>query len=129
MSANKEAASSSSSGDAQAKKTVDKLNVREFRECFCIPNGVLVELIDGEVMTIEKSEDNAIFFTNEQFNAGLRFPPPVTVQGIPLLHLDSSSLHPPQYSPGADGMQHSKHVVQPRPLAVGGSFRLLSEEG
>ena len=76
MSTNKEAGASSSSGDAQAKKAVDKLNVREFRECFCIPNGVLVELIDGEVMTIEKAEDNAIFFTKEQFNAGLRFPFP-----------------------------------------------------
>ena len=74
MSANKEAASSSSSGDAQAEKAMDKLNVREFRERFCILNGVLVKLMDGEVMTIEKSEDNAIFFTNEQFNAGLQFP-------------------------------------------------------
>ena len=27
-------------------------------------------------MTIEKAEDNAIFFTKEQFNAGLRFPFP-----------------------------------------------------
>ncbi|RVW60311.1 hypothetical protein CK203_084067 [Vitis vinifera] len=76
MSANKEATSSGSSDDAHAEKSVDKLSVKEFRERFCIPNGVLVELIDGEVMTIEKSEDNAIFFTNEQFNAGLWFPLP-----------------------------------------------------
>ncbi|WJZ90735.1 hypothetical protein VitviT2T_009861 [Vitis vinifera] len=76
MSVNKETASSSSSGDAHAKKSLDKLNVREFRECFCIPNGVLVELMDGEAMATEKYEDNAIFFTNEQFNAGLRFPLP-----------------------------------------------------
>ena len=76
MSANKEATSSSSSGDAHAEKSLDKLNVREFRERFCIPNGVLVELMDGEVMTTEKSEDNAIIFTKEQFNAGLRFPLP-----------------------------------------------------
>ncbi|RVW36796.1 hypothetical protein CK203_103354 [Vitis vinifera] len=76
MSANKEATSSSSSGqsgknasrDVHAEKSVDKLNVREFREHFCIPNGVFVELTDGEVVTIEKSEDNAIFFTKEQFN-------------------------------------------------------------
>ncbi|RVW72530.1 hypothetical protein CK203_053229 [Vitis vinifera] len=40
------------------------------------PNGVLVGLMDGEVTTTEKSEDNAIFFTKEQFNAGLRFPLP-----------------------------------------------------
>ena len=76
MSANKEAGSSSSSRDAHAEKSVDKLNVGGFREHFCILNGVLVELIDGEVMTTEKSEGNAIFFTKEQFNAGLRFPLP-----------------------------------------------------
>ena len=84
MSANKEATSSSSSGqsgkdasgDVHAEKSVDKLNVREFCERFCIPNDVFVELMDGEVVTIEESEDNAIFFTKEQFNAGLRFPLP-----------------------------------------------------
>ena len=76
MSGDKEATSSSSSGYARAEKSLDKLNVREFRERFCILNGVLVELMDGEVTTIEKSEDNAIFFTKEQFNAGLRFPLP-----------------------------------------------------
>ncbi|RVX00753.1 hypothetical protein CK203_026489 [Vitis vinifera] len=52
MSANKEATSSSSSGDAHAEKSVDKLNVKEFRERFCIPMA-------------------------EQFNAGLRFPLPL----------------------------------------------------
>ncbi|RVW68784.1 hypothetical protein CK203_060955 [Vitis vinifera] len=68
--------SSSSSGDARAEKSVDKLSVKEFHERFCIPNGVLVELIDEEVMTTKKSEDNVIFFTKEQFNARLRFPLP-----------------------------------------------------
>ena len=76
MSANKETTSSSSSGDAHAEKSLDKLNVREFCKHFCISNGVLVELMDGEVMTTEKSEDNAIIFTKEQFNVGLRFPLP-----------------------------------------------------
>ena len=74
MSANKEATSSSSSGGAHAEKSVDKLSVKEFRERFCIPNGVFVELVDGEVVTTEKFEDNAIFFTKEQFNVGLQFP-------------------------------------------------------
>ena len=76
MSANKEATSSSSSRDARVEKSLDKMNVREFRDHFCIPNGVLVELMDGEVMTTEKSEDNAIFFTKEKFNARLLFPLP-----------------------------------------------------
>ena len=76
MSANEEATSSSSSGDAHAEKSVDKLNVREFRERFCIPIGVSVELMGREAVSTEKNEDNAIFFTKEQFNAGLRFPLP-----------------------------------------------------
>ena len=80
MFANKEATSSSSSGDAHAEKSLDKLNVREFCERFCIPNGVFVELTDGEAVSTKKSEDNVIFFTNEQFNAGLRFPLPSLVK-------------------------------------------------
>ena len=76
MSANKEVASSSSSGDAHADKSVDKLSVKEFRERFCIPNSVSVELMDGKAMSTEKNEDNAIFFTKKQFNARLRFPLP-----------------------------------------------------
>ena len=55
---------------------MDKLNVREFCEHFCIPNGVSVQLVDGEAVSTEKSADNAIYFTKEQFNAGLRFPLP-----------------------------------------------------
>ena len=84
MSAKKDAASSSAagqsdkdaSGEVHAEKSVDKLNMREFYESFCIPNGVSVQLVDGEVVSTEKSADNAIYFTNEQFNAGLRFPLP-----------------------------------------------------
>ena len=76
MSANKEATSSGSSGDAQVEKSVDKLSMKEFRERFCIPNGVLVELMDEEAMSTEKLEDHAIVFTKEQFNAGLWFPLP-----------------------------------------------------
>ena len=56
-----------------AEKYVDKLNVRQFCECFCIPNGVSFQLVDGEVVSTKKSADNAIYFTNEQFNAGLQF--------------------------------------------------------
>ena len=84
MYANKDAASSSVAGqsgkdaskEVYAEKSVDKLNVREFCEHFCILNGVSVQLMDGEVVSTEKFADNAIFFTKEQFNAGLRFPLP-----------------------------------------------------
>ena len=95
MSANKEATSSSSSGDAQAEKAVDKLNVREFRERFCIPNGVFMELMDGEVMTTKKSEDNAIFFTKEQFNVGLQFPlPSLFKEFLHFTQIPSAYIHP-----------------------------------
>ena len=85
MSANKGAASSSeaeqsgkdASGEVHAEKSVDKLNVREFYEHFCIPNGMSIQLMDGEAVSTEKSANNAIFFNKEQFNAGLRFPLPL----------------------------------------------------
>ena len=76
MSENKEAASSGPTGDA-LEKSVDKLSVKKFRERFCIPNGVLVDFMDEEeVVSTEKVEGRAITFSNEQFNAGLRFPLP-----------------------------------------------------
>ena len=50
--------------------------MRQFCERFCIPNGVSVQLVDGEAISTKKSADNAIYFTKDQFNAGLRFPLP-----------------------------------------------------
>ena len=61
------------SGVVYAEKPVDKLNMGQFCECFCIPNGVSVQLVDREAVSTEKSADNAIYFSKEQFNAGLRF--------------------------------------------------------
>ena len=127
MSANKETTSSSSSGDAHAEKSVDKLNVREFRERFFIPNGVSVELMDGEAVPTEKAEDNAICFTKEQFNAGLRFPLPSLFNSS--LHPDSSGLYSSQHGPSADGVQHSGHAIQSGSLTAGGSLHLFDQEG
>ena len=84
MSEKKDVASSSATGKSgknaskavYAEKPVDKLNVRQFCERFCIPNGASVQLVDGKTISTEKSADNAIYFTKEQFNAGLRFPLP-----------------------------------------------------
>ena len=95
MSANKEATSSGSSGDAHAEKSMDKLSVKEFRERFCIPNGVSVELTDGDAVSTEKSEDHAIFFSNEQFNAGLRFPlPSLFKEFLHFTQIPPAYLHP-----------------------------------
>lgn len=76
MSANKEVTSPRPSGDARTEKSVEKLNVKEFCDRFRIPHGVSVELFDGEGVLPENPENNAILFTKEQFNAGLRFPLP-----------------------------------------------------
>ncbi|RVW67222.1 hypothetical protein CK203_063639 [Vitis vinifera] len=86
------ATSSGPSGDAYAEKSANKLSVKEFRERFCIPNGVSVELTDGEAVSTEKGEDHAICFSKEQFNAGLPVSPTVFVQGVSALHPDSSGL-------------------------------------
>ena len=84
MLAKKDVASSSAVGlsgknasrQTYSEKPTNKLNVRQFCERFCIPNSVSVQLVDGEVVSIEKAADNAIYFTKEQFNAGLWFPLP-----------------------------------------------------
>ncbi|KAL6314791.1 hypothetical protein AAG906_027140 [Vitis piasezkii] len=108
MSANKDAASSSAgqsgkdaSGEVPAEKSVDKLNVREFCERFYIPNGVSVQLVDGEAVSTEKSADNAIFFTKEQFNRA-RFLLPFFVQRISPLHPDRPPTSIPTWS-GTNG--------------------------
>ena len=59
------------------EKAIDKLDVKEFRERFCIPNDLSIDLVNEEAaMPTEKGEENVILFTKEQFNAGLRFPLP-----------------------------------------------------
>ena len=62
MSSNKKVASSGPVGDASEKST-DKLSVKEFRDRFCIPNGVFVKFLDEEeVVSTEKAEGRAITF-------------------------------------------------------------------
>ncbi|RVW75854.1 hypothetical protein CK203_055078 [Vitis vinifera] len=111
------------------EKAIDKLNAKEFRERFRIPHDVLIDLVNEEAaIPTEKGGKNAILFTKEQFNAGLRFPLPAFVQGIPPLLSDSTHLHSSQPCPGADGMQHYQHAVQPRPYATGIVLCLFPEE-
>ncbi|RVW13912.1 hypothetical protein CK203_089999 [Vitis vinifera] len=56
-------------------KAIDKLDAQEFRERFCIPDNVAIELLNGRVLVpSEKAEEKTIIFSKEQFNAGLRFP-------------------------------------------------------
>ena len=63
-------------GQSYSGKPIDKLNEREFRERFCFPNDISIQLVDGDAMTTEKAAHNTIYFSKEQFNTGLRFPLP-----------------------------------------------------
>ncbi|RVX15686.1 hypothetical protein CK203_009087 [Vitis vinifera] len=103
MSAKKDVVSSSAvrqsgkdeSGEVHAKKSLDKLNVREFCERFCIPNDLSVQLVDEEAVSTDKSADNAIYFTKEQFNVGLRFPlPSLFKEFLHFTHIPPAYIHP-----------------------------------
>ena len=64
------------SGCPYPGKPTEVLNEQEFCDNFCLSNGVFVKLVDGDAMSTKKVRHNAIYFTKEQFNAGLRFPLP-----------------------------------------------------
>ena len=91
MSSKKKTVSSTRVGDAREKAT-DKLDVKEYRDRFCIPNGVIVELLnDEEVLVLtQKAEKDTIIFSKEQFNAGFRFPLPALFKEF--LHFTQISL-------------------------------------
>ena len=61
-------------GRSGLKKPTELLNKREFCERFYIQNGISVHLLDGDPTSTEKVAQEGIFFSKEQFNAGLRFP-------------------------------------------------------
>ena len=72
---------SSSRASKVRGKAIDKLDAKEFRERFCIPNGVAIELLNGRVLVpSEKAEEKTIIFSKEQFNAGLQFPLPALLK-------------------------------------------------
>ena len=61
------------SGHPYPGKPTKALNEWEFRNRFCLLNDVSVQLVEGDSMSTEKVGHNSIYFTKEQFNAGLRF--------------------------------------------------------
>ncbi|RVW58473.1 hypothetical protein CK203_105371 [Vitis vinifera] len=81
-------------------KAIDKLDAKEFRERFCIPNNVAIELLNGRVLVpSEKAEEKTIIFSKEQFNAGLRFPLPALFKEF----LHSPRFHPSSFIPTSSG--------------------------
>ena len=54
-----------------------------------------VQLVDGQVISTKKSADNAIYFSKEQFNAGLRFPlPSLFKEFLHLTQILPAYIHP-----------------------------------
>ena len=71
------------------------LNEKEFRDCFGIPNGVSIRLLEGDAMSTAKSGDNSICFSKEQFNTGLRLPlPSLFKQFLHYTQIPPALIHP-----------------------------------
>lgn len=61
-------------GRSSSEKPTKLLNEQEFRERFCILNGISVYLVDGDPTSTKKEAHGGIFFSKEQFNVGLCLP-------------------------------------------------------
>ncbi|RVX05917.1 hypothetical protein CK203_023905 [Vitis vinifera] len=116
-------------GQTYSGKPTGKLKEKEFREHFYIPNGVSVQLVDGNAMSTEKAANHAIYFSNEQFNVGLRFPLPslfkefIHFTQIPPTYIHSNIVRVLM------GVQYPKYAVQFRSFLAGGPICLHHQEG
>lgn len=63
-----------SSVRSNSKKPIKLLFEREFCERFCIPNGISIHFVDGDLTSIEKEASSAMFFNKELFNVELHLP-------------------------------------------------------
>ncbi|XP_034710234.1 uncharacterized protein LOC117932996 [Vitis riparia] len=82
-------------GSGGRANRTELLNKKEFRDCFGIPNGVSIRLLEGDAMSTAKSGDNSICFSKEQFNAGLRLPlPSLFKQFLHYTQIPPALIHP-----------------------------------
>ncbi|RVW50059.1 hypothetical protein CK203_104093 [Vitis vinifera] len=90
-------------------KAIDKLDAKEFRERFCIPNGVAIELLNGRVLVpSEKAEEKTMIFSKETIQRGAPVPSAGVVQGfLHFTQIPPVFIHP-NIVRVADGMQHHK---------------------
>ena len=58
------------------EKLIKLLTTQEFRERFYVLGGIVILLMDGGPVSTEEESFNAIIFSKEEFNVGLRFPLP-----------------------------------------------------
>ena len=57
-----------------ASSLISFMSLEELRFFCRVPNGISLELSDGPAILIVGEADNAVYFTQERFAAGLRFP-------------------------------------------------------
>ncbi|RVW68624.1 hypothetical protein CK203_058861 [Vitis vinifera] len=105
-----------------------QINAKEFRERFRIPHDVLIDLVNEEAAMPTEKGGKTYPLHKGTIQRGAPVPSAGVVQGIPPLLSDSTHLHSSQPCPGADGMQHHQHAVQPRPYATGSVLCLFPEE-
>lgn len=89
------------------------LNEREFQDCFYFSNDTSVQLVEGGVVTIENAEDNAMYFTKEQFNSGLHFPLPSIFKQF----LHYTKIPPVFLHPNVESMSSNRLLMEPRGAA------------
>ena len=53
---------------------VSSISMEELRSFYCIPDSISLEVSDGPVVLTIGEVDSAVYFTQEQFAARLRFP-------------------------------------------------------
>ena len=53
---------------------VSSMSMEEFRSFCRVPDGICLEFSDGLVISTVGEANNVVYFTREQFAAGLRFP-------------------------------------------------------
>ncbi|RVW99178.1 hypothetical protein CK203_018875 [Vitis vinifera] len=111
-----------------SEKAIDKLNAKEFRERFLIPHDVLIDLVNEEAAILLRKVEKTL--SSSQRNNSTRGSGSLCRR---CSRNSSTSLKFPlslftQPCPGADGMQHHQHAVQPRPDATGSVLCLFPEE-
>ena len=98
MSSNKENMVTGAVGQGGSGGRVNRtelLNEKEFRDCFGIPNGVSIRLLESDAVSIAKSGNNSICFSKEQFNTGLRLPfPSLFKQFLHYTQIPPALIHP-----------------------------------
>ncbi|RVX21396.1 hypothetical protein CK203_001986 [Vitis vinifera] len=111
------------------EKAIDKLNAKEFRERFRIPHDVLIDLVNEEAAILLRKVEKTL--SSSQRNNSTRgsgsLCQPCSRNSSTSLRFHPSSFIPT--CPGADGMQHYQHAVQPRPYATGINCQIRQREG